>query len=256
MNNILDGIFESADYLINNQNSILEEAVLYYYEEYDKLHYVSEGVVNKTLEAISVFFANVISTLNTLYSEVMKGLKSTMLEINLDVKLIKLKYDLKERAKEGIRTVTFIDIWKYKDKYLEMESNLWSTSKRLAKCNYKTLEQIDSDIRKFESLINSYETELKKIEDTKIKISTEKLIDFVNKELHGESKVIDTIKQSINSVNDMEIIAKNISLRKTISGVNVIPRHISIIKRMTNSISTFIRKKVAKFISLIVFVFA
>lgn len=137
-----------------------------------------------------------------------------------------------------------------------MVDDLWKYGKKFQKINYKSVDQIDKDMDRFNSLLNHYNKELEKIENKEYTIKIKDAIEFVSNEIDGQSKVLETINSSISQVKEMETVASNLELKRNTLGNDVIPKHVFFLKRICNSILGFVKKKVSKFISIVVFLFA
>ena len=65
-----------------------------------------------------------------------------------------------------------------------------------------------------------------------------------------------TLTEAMEEFNAMKLAAENLELRRNVLGKDIIPKHVGIIKRLANRISSFVRKHVVKFIRITVFLFA
>ena len=104
--------------------------------------------------------------------------------------------------------------------------------------------------------MKKYETQLDQIENKKVKVNIDDAINFLSKEIGQNSQVMKTIEDSEQKVKELEQAAMLLEEQRNILGSDIIPKHVSLIKRVTGSITSFIRRKVSKIIGVIVFLFA
>jgi predicted nucleic acid-binding Zn-ribbon protein len=137
-----------------------------------------------------------------------------------------------------------------------MTDDLWKEAKKFAKIKYKNVSQIDRDLDVFNNKMKKYETQLDQIENKKVKVNIDDAINFLSKEIGQNSQVMKTIEDSEQRVKELEQAAMLLEEQRNILGSDIIPKHVSLIKRVTGSITSFIRRKVSKIIGVIVFLFA
>jgi hypothetical protein len=89
-----------------------------------------------------------------------------------------------------------------------------------------------------------------------VKIKIDDAIEFVSREIGGNTQIMKTIEECELKVREMDRNAQVLEQRRNILGADIIPKHVSLIKRIVNSITKFIRNKVSKFISIVVFLCA
>ena len=138
-------IFESSHSLINRR---LDNAISNYELEYFENHYVKESSQNKFWESVKKFFAELILSFKKFTNMITLKVNTV---INSGLKK-RLHAKLEMERKKGTRTIEIIDMEKYKDTYLDMVSDLWTYGKRIERANYKTVDQIDRDLEKFNSI--------------------------------------------------------------------------------------------------------
>jgi hypothetical protein len=137
-----------------------------------------------------------------------------------------------------------------------MVDDLWKEAKRFPKVKYNTVSEIDRDLLKFDDKIAKYDEKLDEIEKHKVKIKIDDAIEFMSREIGGNTQIMKTIEECELKVREMDRNAQVLEQRRNILGADIIPKHVSLIKRIVNSITKFIRNKVSKFISIVVFLCA
>lgn len=242
-------IFESSHSLINRR---LENAISNYELEYFENHYVKESSQNKFWESVKKFFAELILSFKKFTNMITLKVNTV---INSGLKK-RLHAKLEMERKKGTRTIEIIDMEKYKDTYLDMVSDLWTYGKRIERANYKTVDQIDHDLEKFNSIADKYDKKLDEIASKKVTYRLDRAIKFVENEINGKSKVTATLDEAMEEFNNMKNAAKLLETKRNILGQGIIPKHVNIIKRIANKLSSFVRKHVVKFIRITVFLFA
>ena len=242
-------IFESSNSLINRR---LDNAISNYELEYFENHYVKESSQNKFWESVKKFFAELILSFKKFTNMIIQKVNTV---INSGLKK-RLHAKLEMERKKGTRTIEIVDMEKYKNKYLDMVSDLWTYGKRIERANYKTVEQIDHDLERFNSIVDKYEKELDEIASKKVTYRIDKAIKFIENEINGTSKVTATLDEAMHEFNNMKNAAELLETKRNILGQGIIPKHVNIIKRISNRLSSFVRKHVVKFIRITVFLFA
>lgn len=246
-------IFETTEAIYNDR---LTESIVEYSELLSDKHYVTESEHKALIVKIKEFFAKIITSLKTFHDNIKIKLNKFVKENTLEIKLRNLKKELIDRNNSGEKYIKTIDLIKYKNTYIKMVKDLWKYAQNFEKVNYKSVEQIDHDLEKFNKTIERYNNELDEIEKKEYRMKTIDVIDFVSREIDGSSDVLRTINDSINKVKEMQAYAENLKIKRDVLGNDVIPKHVFFLKRICNSITSFIRKRVAKFISVIVLLFA
>jgi DNA repair ATPase RecN len=246
-------VFETSESIYSSR---LDSYILEYTEAYNKKHYITESEHKSLLVKIKEFFTNIITSLKTFHTSIITKLRSFARENTIEIKLRSLRKELNEKKDNGQKYIKTIDLVKYEKTYIKMVDSLWEYAQKFEKVDYRTVDQIDRDLAKFNSLYEKYNTELDEIAKKEYTMKITDAINFVSKEIDGRSKVIETINQSINKVKEMKTSAENLELKRNTLGSDVIPKHVFFLKRMCNSITAFIRKAVSKFITVVVFLFA
>ena len=149
-----------------------------------------------------------------------------------------------------------VDYWKYKNLYLSLNQELYGYAKKFAKVKYTKVYQIEDDMNEFNDIIKEYSEKMQEVSTIKIKVPIKKALTFVESELQGRSDVLKTLNDSIGEFREIEQIAENMRTKMALLRNDVIPKHVGMIQKMVNAISSFIRKWTTRFIVGIVFIFA
>lgn len=253
----MDDLFlEYYDSQFNIIESHLNEGITEYYEVYDKNHYITEKTNQSLVSKIKEFFINIINAMRSFLNNIKNKTRVFINSNSLEIKLNILRKKYIQDKENGIKYIETYDISKYKTEYLKMVNSLWKYAKKFSTIKYDSIDQIDIDMKKFDKIYNDYEYELEKIENKKIRLNIDEMISFLKKEIDGTSNVYKTIDECTIKLNDMKTSASNLLLKRDVIHSDVIPEHVGFIKKMCMKITSFIRKKISKFISFFVFIFA
>lgn len=203
---------------------------------------------------IKKFFANLVAAFQnfiaTIQVEVDRKVRSSEFKNNLR----KLHAELKEGQKGGIQTVEVHDVWNLKDKYLECVSELKGYAKKFCEMKYKRTDEIDKDISQFNSIMNDYKKELEEVSKKTVVVPITKMINFVEDEVSGRSKVMDSLNDAITILQQMNKDCELLEKRKDILGPDIIPKHVGFLKRIATGICGFFKYWAVKIITTIVFI--
>ena len=153
------------------------------------------------------------------------------------------------------KTIEMIDLWAYKETYLEMNNELWKYAKKFASVEYQHLSDIDDDMYQFNSIIDRYAKKLEKIQEKTIIVPVDKVIRFYEDETTGNSDVIKTLQKNMDEFQKMESEAINLEKRADRYGPEILPKKINFIRKMVLSITNRINKAVIKFMTLLILIF-
>ena len=252
MDFLSDGI-AIFDQRVNSINVDLIEAVATFTESCNDSFYVTERQKDTLFVKIKKFFADMIIALKNFKNQIITDVNRKVRESKIDMKLRSLHKDLKNSDQ---KTTEIEDVWALKNTYLDAVFDLKSYAKRVSKMEYRNTIQIDSDLEDFNKILAKYEEKIEKISEKKKKVSTVSLLKFVEDELSGRSKVLDTLNDSITIMEQMKNDVEALEAKKAILGPDVIPKHVGFLRKIANKIAAFFRKHIAKFISRFVFLFA
>lgn len=200
------------------------------------------------------FFANLIAAFQNFIATVQVEVDKKVRSAEFDKKLHKLHTELKEGQKGGIKTVEVHDVWSMKDKYLECVDELKQYAKKFAEMKYKRTSDIDDDTIKFNNIMKKYKDELEETSKKMIVVPISKMIDFVEDEVSGRSRVMKTLNEAITLLQQMSKDCELIEKRLDILGPDIIPKHVGFLRKIATSISGFFRQWAIKIITTIVFI--
>ena len=252
MDFLSDGI-AIFDQRVNSINVDLIEAVAEFTESCGDSFYVTERQKDTLFVKIKKFFANMIIALKNFKNQTMSDVNRMVRESKIEFKLRSLHKELKNSDE---RTTEVIDVWAIKKTYLDAVSDLKAYAKRISKINYKNTIEIDSDLEAFSKIKDKYDEKLESLYEKKKTMSTKSLIKFVEDELSGRSKVLDTLNDSISIMEQMQNDVDALEAKKALLGPDVIPKRVGFLRKIANAIASFFRKHVSKFITKVVFLLA
>ena len=256
----MDNIFEEEMKLFESATDRADKQLTQYiiecYEAYSIKSYITEKEHKSLYAHLKEFFSKIITALINFKNAIRNKLKVFASENTLEIRLRNARKELMVKKSQGEKYVESIDYKKYESTYLKMTDDLWKEAKKFAKIKYKNVSQIDRDLDVFNNKMKKYETQLDHIENKKVKVNIDDAINFLSKEIGQNSQVMKTIEDSEQRVKELEQAAMLLEEQRNILGSDIIPKHVSLIKRVTGSITSFIRRKVSKIIGVIVFLFA
>ena len=200
------------------------------------------------------FFANLIAAFQNFKATVQVELNRKVRASEFQNKLRKLHKELKEGEKGGIKHVEVHDVWTMRDKYLECVTELKKYAKKFAEMKYTKTRDIDNDITQFNTLMEKYKKELEEASAKMITVPISKMLDFVEDEVNGRSRVMDTLNDAITLLEQMNKDCELIEKRTDILGPDVIPKHVGFLRQIAYSISGFFKRWAVKIITTVVFI--
>lgn len=231
------------------------EALTEYAESFDKNHYVTENEKDSIITTIKKFYANIIATIKNFISSIQVEVSKKTRERATDSKLHKMYDNLKKAKENGANKVKVVDVWTLEREYIKATDELKKLALKFSKMKYDRISDLDRDIAKFNSLYDKYDKELDELSKQTIVVDIDKMIDFVSDEISNRSKIFDTINDSITLMEQMEKDSELIAQREDILGPDVIPKHLSFLRKMGTKIAAFMKKNTVKFIANVVFAF-
>ena len=251
------------DFLVNEstefENGIaktdceLIDAIVTYEESYDMFHVVMESEKTSLIGKIKIFFADLVAAFQNFISAIKNKVSSKVREESYKAKLESLHKELREKSQNGEKKIKVENIWLLEHTYFEACEDLKKEAKRLCKMKYKYTRDIDKDIEVFNKKLKKYETAIEDCKGEMITVSISEMLDFVENEISGRSRIFKSLNDNINVLNQMKDDVILVATRTDMLGADIIPKHVSFLKKVIISITNFIRKTASKIISRIVF---
>ena len=245
--------YESSVAIIDNR---LVRAIIQCEEAYSDKHYLTESDKKSLIVSVRDFFSKLINAITTFMKNIKLKIDNFINSNKVDIDLMQKKSHLEALKKKGVTSVTTIDYNAYKNTYLKAVDSAWKYAERLEKMSYKKGDQIENDLKHFKSVLAKYDEKLNKINEKKISVPIDKAIEQTSDELHGKSKIFQTIRECETKLREMQISVENIQQKYDISGDEIIPKKVNMVKKICSDIANFIRKHVAKILGVAVFILA
>lgn len=247
---------EIFDNRISSINIEFMEAISDFTEELYNEYFMEAGKAKKDsfTTKINKFFANLINAFQNFHAQIKLEIDRKSRESALDKKLHDSYKELKLKKDIGLNTVTVMDCWTLRDDYLECVEKLRKYAKKFTEMKYKRVSEIDSDLAEFNKIIDEYDKKLQDDCDKKISVPTTKMLNFVEDEISGKSKILESLNDGITIFQQMQHDCKVLETRKEILGPDVIPKHIGFLRKIAISISGFFKRWSVKIISSIVLI--
>lgn len=246
-------IFDTS---INRLNIEFMEAISNYIEAYSVDEYISESEKDSLVVTIKKFFAGIISSLRSFVDSIKQEVSKNSRFAKTDSQLHKMHKELVAKKEEGCKEVKVVDVWNLEKIYIKDVEDLKTLAKKFSKMKYTRVSDLNNDMAEFNKLYEKSEKELEEASEKLIVVPIDKMINFVEDEISNRSTVFDSINDCITLMEKMKDDACNLEKQYTALGPDMIPKHMSFIRKMSISITTFIKKWVGKFIAKIVFIFA
>lgn len=241
---------------INQADFALSEAITTYIESYNENHYITEKENKSLYKSIKEFFAKIINVITTSYKTLLIKIDRKFEEVELDVKLRSMKQAAISNKKKGATTVEIMPIKDYKNLYEKFYNKLSKYNKKFISIKYRSVTQIDKDLKEFNETIEIYTKQLDELKTQKINIPIDDYISFLKQEVDKTSNVHKSIKDMQLDIKQMQITAEKLATERSVQGEDVIPEHVGLLKRAASTIATVCKKYAIFFIVTVVFLFA
>lgn len=254
------GFLEEASMMFENsinlaQANFISESVFEIFESCNEDQIYVEKGKDSLGVSIKKFFAKLITAFQNLHYSIKIEVDKKVRSVEFQNKLRSLHTELKEAKKDGNKNVSVIDIWTLREKYLETVKELKQYSKKITKMNYSKTSEIDDDIKSFNSTMEKYKEELETLSKKTVTVSLDRMIDFVEDEISGQSKVLNSLNDAIALLEQMNKDCIILEKRKDILGPDVlVTKRIGFIRRIATSISSFFKKWAVKIITTFVLI--
>lgn len=244
-------IFDNA---INKANFELTESITSFIELNESKYIFTEAEKETIVTSVKKFFTNIISAIQNFINSIKQQINRSTRFSTTDSKLHKTYKELLKQKEAGCKEVKVMDVWTLEKKYLTYVDELKKLAKKFSKMKYKRSSELNADIERFNKLYDNYDKELTSLSENTIVVPIDKMINFVEDEISNRSKVMDSLNDCITLMEQMRDDVDLIETRYDILGVDIVPKHISFLKKIGTSISSFIKKWVVKFITKVVFI--
>ena len=245
-----------SDYTVEYSSDCFLESIMNCYEDLTYFDFITEKSKTSLIEKIKTFFMDLRITVENLITEIKLKYLSNKRKKEFK-KLVKDYYNSARTNKDNNirKTIEMIDLWKYKELYLEMNRELWKYAEKFSKVEYKHLDEIDADMRQFDSIVNKYANQLERVLSNKITVPVEKVIRFYEDETTHNSDVIKTLQENMDRFQKMEADAINLEKRVNRYGAEILPKQMNFIRKMMVRINSAICKAIVKFMTILIVIF-
>lgn len=246
---ILDEILESFRVDVFNTESSLLNSV------YNK-EVVVESVSNSLLTTIKKFFVGLISEIKRFMTDIQIGAERAGRNASYRSKLNSMELEIKDAKNMGRRYVIMANIQGMLNVYKKYYSELSSQVKKICKMGYKDTLSLDRDIEVYKNIVNKYEKSFESVSKEEVRVTIDDAIKFVEHEKSGNSKVLDTLNNLITDIKLMQRDIEDIIEKEEKLGSDIIPKHVSVIGKITSDVFKSLRKMAGKILGRLVFRFA
>lgn len=198
------------------------------------------------------FFKSIINTMQNFIRQIQEKINASLRTKSMTRQLRGFHAQLEQIEKDPNnkkKYVEMIDIQKLSKCVSSATDDLQSIHKRMMKNRYRHLKELDKDIAEFNKLYDKMEAEYKDIMSEKVKFPVRKAIALIEDELTGRKPLLTSLDKSIKSCEEMSRHVDEITQKRELYGVDVLPAYMSAIKRITTKFTSFIQRGVGGGIS-------
>lgn len=214
---------------------------------------VLESVSSSIVASIRRFYVGLIQEIKRFVTDIEIGTERASRDLSYKMKLSSMEKLAKDAKHMGKTHVIMANVQGMLDVYKKYYKELSSHCKKISKMRYKDTLALDKDLDIYHRIVEKYEREFDKVSKEEVRITVDDAIRFIEHEKSANSKVLDTLNNLITDVKLIQKDVEDIITREEKLGSDVIPKHVSIIGRITTDMFKSIRKFCGKIIGKIVF---
>lgn len=156
-----------------------------------------------------------------------------------------------EEREKGTKVIEIQDVFQLVGVYKKSIDELNPIINKLSKNNYDNLDDMDADLNKFTTIINTVYSVADKVKETKIKVEITDYIHFLEREISGNSKVIKSLNLYEREIQLMYSEVMKMQTKRDMLGPDVISKKISIFKKISTTITQFVKDCLTRIIMFI-----
>lgn len=209
------------------------------------------------------FFTNLINALKNFSRQMHESIQAKIRSKNIKRQLRAFHAQLEEINKDPNHRkneVEMIDIEKLSACICGATEELEKIHKRMMKNRYTHLSDLDKDIKDFNQIYEKTEKEYESIISVKVKIPVQRAIHIIENEITGKEPLVTSLDRCITSCEEMQRHVDEITQKRELYGVEVLPAYMTAVKRITSKFTNFIQRGVgagmSKLLGTVVFLLA
>lgn len=229
---------------ISNQFDREYQSILYE----SGMPYLEAGLV----EPVQKFFTNLVNTLKNFVRQVQESIQASIRTKNIKRQLRAFHAELEKIEKDPTNkkhTIKMIDIEALSACMTDAADDLSHIHARMVKNKYRHLSDLDSDMKRFNEIYEKSEKRYQEIMEKEITVPVRKAIKVIEDELTGRKPLVTAMDKAIKSCEEMSRYVDQVSQKRDLYGVDVLPAYMSMGKRITSKFTGFIQRGVGKGIS-------
>lgn len=176
-----------------------------------------DKLYKKVWDALLEFIKKIKNTIQDAITSGVKKAKRIFESKETKDKLVKLKKEIQNAEAKGIRTVDFYDVWRYQSVMERSVKELdFLTSAYLKKYNFigAGLTETNHFTKKVKDTIDKYESELKKIKEKKIKVSSKKVLEWIDSQTRkGNTNIFSFAEDYVHQLDKYEKMVREYERR-------------------------------------------
>lgn len=252
MIDLIENISIEFQHDIDEANVCLMEAATTFMESLEYSNYITEASSEPFTVKIKKFFADIIVAIKNFKSSIQIEINKSIRGKEYQAKLRALYKEANIKKNAGIKKIEVMDVWSYTYELERGIGELEVFANRISKMKYKHVKDIDNDTTQFNKLADELNNKLDEIASKKITVKLDKLIPFIEDEISGRSKIFNQLNDAIALFEQMSNDCSTIETRRNILGPDVITKHIGLIRKTVNKITSTIKKGILKVITTII----
>lgn len=201
--------------------------------------------------SIKKFFAKLIAGFQEFNRKVVAEVQYRVQRLVTKFSLRSIHKKAIKSRKEGIQTVKVRNVAKMVAIYNKSISELTPIMNRISKNNYKTLDDLDSEMDIFIKKIDETYKMISILEDSSITVDITEYIHFIEREISGNSDVFKSLSLCERELKLMESEALKLQTRRDVLGPDIIRKKVSVFKKISMGITQFIKNIITKLIIFI-----
>ena len=241
-------------------SNLLESAVDEYFQLREENLIIENGKGVGIVTQVERFFKSILAALKRFQREITDSVNAKLRTAEMKKALRLFHTRAEELKREGKKTVQMANVWGIEESLGRWWSKLNRQANRLIKTRYKHLRAMDLDLRTFNDMIEQAEKEFNEVTDQTITVPIDQAIAFAEDCITKHDPILTSIDSYLKDIEKMERTVLELSDKKEIYGVDILPEKMSAIRRMTTRLANFLHrtvgKKVAKGAAAVVFLCA
>lgn len=202
------------------------------------------------------------TTIKKFFTKLISGFQEFMRKISIEIKYrvdrittsitTRMSHKKANELREaGVKVVEIHDVFKVVGIYNKAINELNPILSKLSKNNYDNLDDMDTDLNRFNVILNTANSSIDKAKDDKIKVGITDYIHFLEREISGNSNIFKSLNMCEREVQLMYSEVMKMQTKRNILGPDIIAKKVNIFKKISSDLVQFIKTCLSKIIIFI-----